>query len=367
MLTLEALDRSRFTPVVMALFKGGPHERDLRDLGIEATVLGAPKRALLASATAVADAARRHDVRIIHSALFESNVASRLAARRVGALPVTHLVNELASPHRKGEPEERTRVNAWGADLIDRVTSRWSRSRFVAVADVVADSAARFYRVPRASIPVVRRGFDFRALDEGAARRVQESPWSEWADPRLLSIGRLNPQKGHRYLVRALPRIVERFPKAQVAIVGDGPLHGELLATARRVGVEDSLRLAGTRGDVAALLRQADAFVFPSLWEGAAGALVEAVLLGTPAVVSDIAPNREIVDRGHATFVRPKDPRALAEGVTAIIEDPEAARSRSARAAEVVRAAHDIAANTRALEGVYERFLEVSAGARRSR
>jgi glycosyltransferase involved in cell wall biosynthesis len=358
-LTLEALDRNAFSPSVLALFKGGPYEQELRELGIPTAVLGVKKRALLSSARAVEDAARRHGARIIHGSLFESNVASRLAARRVGAIPVTHLVNELAPLHRKGEPEERTRLKARGAELIDRVTSRWSGTRFVAVAEVVADSAARFYRVPRASIPVVRRGFDFRALDEAAGKPVQESPWSEWADPRLLAVGRLSPQKGHRYLVRALPRIVERFPKAQAVVVGNGPLGGELETIARRSGADDSLLLAGTRRDVPALIRQADVFVFPSLWEGAAGALVEAVTLGTPVVASDIAANREIADRDLVTFVRPKDPRALSEAIAEVVGDLEGVRVRASRAAVAARAAHDIAANTRTLEACYRRFLDM--------
>lgn len=356
-LTLRAIDREAFSPAVAVLFKGGPYEDELRSLGIPITVLRAGRRDVLGAARSVARLAREQGARIIHTALFESNVAGRLAARRVGALAVTHLVNEYDSPLRAREPEPRTRLAAAVVKATERWTARRARTRFVAVAEVVAESASSYFGVPRGSIPVVRRGFTFDDLEAAAARPVQASAWSEWAERRLLAVGRLNPQKGHRYLARALRRIVEAVPKAQVAIAGDGALRAEIAAVAREAGLEDHLRLIGTRADVPALVRAADAFVFPSLWEGAAGAFVEAAALGAPVVASDIPALREMLPPDLVTYVRPGDPAALADGVVGTVADLPAARERAARAAELIRAEHDIDANTRLLESCYRRFL----------
>jgi glycosyltransferase involved in cell wall biosynthesis len=357
-LTLQALDRDAFPPSVLALMKGGPYVEQIRALGIPVEVAGSSRRGHVASARAVAAAARAHGARIVHTSLFEANVAGRIAARRVGALAVTHLVNEYESPHRALEREARTPRKAAWVKRIERWTARFGRARFIAVADVVADSAARFFGVDRDSIPVVRRGFVFDELEVAAARPLEAPAWSSWADPRLLAVGRLTPQKGHRYLARALPNVVEALPSAQVVLVGDGPLRAELETSARSSNLADHLSVPGTRGDVPSLLREAEAFVFPSLWEGAAGALVEAVALGTPVVATDIPSTREILPDHSSTLVRPRDPEALGEAIVGLFRgDRAGARARAEIASRQVREAHDIRANTKLLEDVYLRFL----------
>ncbi|HEX2030471.1 MAG TPA: glycosyltransferase [Actinomycetota bacterium] len=363
-LTLGALDRAAFPPAVVTLFGGGPNLEPIRDLGIPVRVLGLPRRALGRAAAEVAAAGRAHGAAIIHTALVESHFAGRIAARRTGALAVSHMTNEFESPVRGAEPEPRTAWKAAAVKAAERWTRRWSRGRLIAVADAVADSGARFFGVPRSEIPVVRRGFRFDDLDRQAAAPPGDPPWSDWAEPRLLAVGRLSPQKGHRYLALALAQVVASFPKAQVAVAGEGPLAAELEAIARSAGVEEHLRLAGPRSDVPALLRAADAFVFPSLWEGAAGALVEAAALGAPIVASDIPPHREILDPDRAVLVAPRDAAALAEGVAGVLGDLGGARRRAAELAKEVRAAHDIEANTRLLEAAYRRFLTERSSAR---
>ena len=356
-LTLGALDLGAFPPAVVTLFGGGPNLEPIRASGVPVHVLGVPRRAIGRATSAVVAAATAHRAEIIHTALFESHVAGRLAARRTGALSVSHLTNEFESPVRGAEPEPRPKWKAAAVKAVERWTRRWARGRLIAVADAVADSGARFFGVPRSDIPVVRRGFRFDELDRQAAAPSGDLPWSDWAEPRLLAVGRLSPQKGHRYLARALPQVVASFPKAQVAVAGEGPLAGEIRAMARSANVEEHLRLAGPRDDVPALLRAADAFVFPSLWEGAAGALVEAAALGVPTVASDIAPHREILDPEVAVLVPPRDPAALGAGLVRLLGDPAGARERAGGLAARVRAAHDIEANTWLLEAAYRRFL----------
>jgi glycosyltransferase involved in cell wall biosynthesis len=356
-LTLRALDRDAFPPAVVSLFEGGPHADEIRRLGIPVTLVGAGRKAFRSAARTVARRVAEHGARIVHTALFESNVVGALATRRAGAIHVIHLVNQYRPALRAAEPESRPRLRVFGAAALERWTARRARTRFVAVAEVVADSAARYFGVSRDSIPVVRRGFRFEDLESAAARPLDRLPWSAWSSPRLLAVGKLYPQKGHRYLVRALPDLVEAFPKAQVVVVGEGPLRRELTEAAAGAGLEGHLRLVGSRNDVPSLMRASDAFVFPSLWEGAAGALLEAALLATPVVAADIGPVREILGSDVATLVPPKDPQELAKGLVRTLRDPAEARDRAVRAAARVRADHDIEANTRRLEQVYRRFV----------
>ena len=82
------------------------------------------------------------------------------------------------------------------------------------------------------------------------------------------SIGRLNAQKGHRYLVEAAARLTATRPRARVVIAGDGDLMGELRQQATASGLGDRVVFAGHRTDVPDLLGALDVFCISSLYEG---------------------------------------------------------------------------------------------------
>ena len=153
-----------------------------------------------------------------------------------------------------------------------------------------------------------------------------------------------------------MPAVRERHPAAHLVVAGDGPLGGDLRRRISRLGLERAVTLAGVRPDVPALLGRADAFVMASLWEGAAGALVEAMGLGVPAAVTDLEALREVAGDAAEPFP-PMDPASIARAVVALAADPEAARRRARGAVDRVRAMHDLARNTRALEAVYDAVL----------
>jgi glycosyltransferase involved in cell wall biosynthesis len=360
-LTVAELDRTRFEPVVVTLFRAGAF-RDaveragvaVHDLGLRKdlrTAVGGARRALAGLAPDV-----------VHTAMFEANVAGRLAARRLGVPAVSHATNTYDAPQRFAEtPVPRWKLLA--ARSLERWSARRSNAHIVAGGAEVARSAAAYLAVPPARVTVVRRGFDFPAL-EAASRDPLESPAGpDDASPRLLAVGRLAPQKAHRYLIEAMPAVVERHPSAHLVVAGAGPLEDRLRSLIERLGMTNAVTLAGVRRDVPALLATADAFVLPSLWEGAAGALVEAMALGVPVAVTDDPGLREVA-AGDAEYFPPRDPSAIAEALDRIVADPAAARERATGAVARVRALHDIAANTRALERVYDETLHTWAPAR---
>lgn len=103
-------------------------------------------------------------------------------------------------------------------------------------------------------------------------------------DFAVLAIGDLNENKSHCILVRALVQLPENV---KLLIAGDGPLRGELMALAERLGVSDRVRLLGFRRDIAALLNACDLFCLPSRREGLPVSLIEAMATGTPVLASE--------------------------------------------------------------------------------
>ncbi len=147
------------------------------------------------------------------------------------------------------------------------------------------------------------------------------------------SIGRLAPQKGLVYLIRAMPQVLEAVPAARLVVVGEGPLRGSLESEAERCGIKSRVHFLGFRREIPQLLAALDVFAQPSLWEGLSISLIEALAAGKPIVATDIVGNREVVDNQETALIVPTaDPAALAEGLCALLLDPVLAAKLAANA-----------------------------------
>lgn len=166
------------------------------------------------------------------------------------------------------------------------------------------------------------------------------------ARPVVLAVGRLAAQKGYDTLLAAAADWQRRDPSPILAIAGEGPLAGELAATAARTGVD--LVLLGQRDDVPALLAAADVYVLPSQWEGQPLILQEALRAGRPIVATRVGGIPGMTGEGAAILVPPGDAARLAEAVAAVLDDPGRAAglaaAAQARAATLPTAADAVAA-----------------------
>jgi len=153
----------------------------------------------------------------------------------------------------------------------------------------------------------------------------------------LVSVGNLNPQKGHEHLLRAAALARRTRPEIKVLIAGAShPTHREYKEGLHRLAGELDLEVgkdvafAGALSDVRPALGAADVFVLASVprSEGAPTAIVEAMMMELPVVATDVGAVREVVEDGRTGFVvPPRDPQALAGAVLRILGDDEARAS----------------------------------------
>jgi glycosyltransferase involved in cell wall biosynthesis len=139
----------------------------------------------------------------------------------------------------------------------------------------------------------------------------------------MLSTGRLAPQKGLEYLIRAAALLRKDMPSAKIVLAGNGPLEQRLSKLVSDLGLEDTVLLLGLRTDIGDLLAASDLVVLPSLWEGLSISLLEAMAAGKPVVTTSVGGNREVTNDGEtAVLVPPKDPASLATAIRALAADP---------------------------------------------
>ncbi|MCZ7589610.1 MAG: glycosyltransferase family 4 protein [Gaiella sp.] len=213
-----------------------------------------------------------------------------------------------------------------------------------------------------------REGFDpasFEVVHYGIEAGPEPAPLS--GEPRLAIVGRLIPIKGHDVLLRSLAAARDAVPGLTLEVAGDGPLEGELRATAARLGLEDAVSFLGRVAPAAPVFERANVVVVPSFGEGFGMVALEAMERGRPVVASTVGGLPEIVDDGRTgILVPPGDADALAAALVDLVRDP--ARAAAMGAAGRARALGEFAQErcTDRIEALYETALS-AAGARRLR
>lgn len=273
---------------------------------------------------------RRPD--LIHTTLFEADVAGRLAGWTARVPVVSSLVSEAYGDEQLGDPRLR-RWKVRGAQLLDALTARLVR-RFHAVTGHVADVMAGRLHISRSLIEVIPRGRDIERLGHRSPERGAEARAQIGLDldaPMILAVARQERQKGLDVLLVAFREVVRRAPHARLVIAGrEGNETLTLRELATRLGLERFVQFLGARDDVADLLSAADVFAFPSRWEGLPGAVLEAMALEAPIVASDLPPVRELVGADDLALLVPVDrPSALSDALLTALGDRETARERA--------------------------------------
>lgn len=305
---------------------------------------------------------RKRQPDVVHTSLLPADVVGGIAGRLTNTAVVGTLC-AIAGPEMALDNPYQPRwkvgleTTLWGHSL------RRTHRHIIAISNAVRESAIKEFGLPPDRLTVVYRGVDESMLPNRCDRfeirnRMRRELEVGPEAPLFLSVGRLVPVKGHRYLLEALPSVVARFPATKLLLVGGGWLESDLRRLANGLGVSKNVEFLGRRRDVHSLMCAADIFVFPSLWEGLGVALLEAASMGMPCITSNVAPMTEIIGHERSGLCVPiRSSHALSEAMHRLLADPVARRSYGTRARDDVLERFDIAAMARELRAVYERVV----------
>ncbi|WP_026203211.1 glycosyltransferase [Rhizobium giardinii] len=139
----------------------------------------------------------------------------------------------------------------------------------------------------------------------------------------IVTVARFSVQKDHATLIRAMPEVLRRDPRAVLLLVGCGEERANVDALATELSLKDAVRFLGHRSDVADIMSIADLFVLPSRFEGLPLVVLEAMSLGVPVVATRIGGTIEALGETHTYFAEPNDPSELASVIGSALADPE--------------------------------------------
>lgn len=203
---------------------------------------------------------------------------------------------------------------------------------------------------------VVKCGIDLRAFPE---RAVQP----DRSVPRIISVARLSPEKGHVILLEALRMLSDQGVACELQIVGAGPFEDSIRSEEARLGLEGLVSYTGELPPdmVSKLLADADIFCLPSFSEGLPVSVMEAMAIGVPVVSTWISGIPELaINEVTALAVPASNAQALATALKRVSTD-KALRTKLAHNARAeVERMHDIRANSAKLFSLFQSVLNTA-------
>jgi glycosyltransferase involved in cell wall biosynthesis len=343
---LRGLDRTQFRMAWMCSPTVAAKVRPDVPSDVELIPLSLRRPGDVRAAHSLARLLRRRRIDILHSHLFYSS----LFASPIGKLCRVPLVVE--TPHVR----EHWRRGLKSRFIVDRVAGRFV-DQYIAVSDANRRYLIGEKRLPPEKIVVIHNGCDptrfdpRRAAPAGLKRRLGFAD----ADPVLVVIGRLAPQKGHRVLFEALPIIQRAFPSVRVVCVGEGALRPELERHLAESGLRNVVQFVGQQPNVQDWLALADVVVLPSFYEGLPLAAIESLAAGRPTVASAVDGTPEIVvDGSTGLTVPPGNPGELARAIGRLLSDPALRASVALAGRELVRERFSADRQIRRTEALYQ-------------
>jgi glycosyltransferase involved in cell wall biosynthesis len=352
---LHGFDRQLFSPHLACTPQLAELIRPDLPLDVQVFPLTLDSLTNCAGAIRLGQILRKQKIQILHSHMFRAS----LFASPIGRLCRVPLILETSHGRelwRKGWIKSHFFIDRFAARFVDYV---------IAVSESTAQYLVEEKGLPRGKIVVMRCAVNLKEFDPSrrAPDGLKRSLGFAEDDPVLVVLARLEPQKGHRVLLEAMPLILQEHPNARLVCVGDGALRAELEELVATKGLTRHVRFVGRRRDVREWLALADLTVLPSFHEGLPLAVIESLAAGRPVVATAVDGTPEVVLDGKTGLTVPAgDPGRLAEAVNRTLGDPLRARAMAQAGRELVLREFGVANLVDATQTLYLQALRVKVG-----
>lgn len=156
---------------------------------------------------------------------------------------------------------------------------------------------------------------------------------------KIVSVGRLEPQKNHQMLLKAFAKVHQYYPNLQLEIYGVGSLLNTLKLQCENLGISQNVHFMGSKSNIHECIKDALAFVLPSDFEGLSNALLEAMMMGLPCISTNCAGSDEIIiNKQNGLIVNIGDATEMANAIIQLIDNRELSKCIGCNAAQSMSA-----------------------------
>jgi glycosyltransferase involved in cell wall biosynthesis len=333
----ENMERVGCRSVVCA-FQDGPLRAEIERLGIPVEILPAREHGVMnfpfflmdmwKTRRALIGLVKKHGVDVIQTHLLRSLDFLVLSLRLQTDVRVFWTFHnarfELREEHLAGQ-KWTLQPKLWGYRFFYGIGARGTAG-LVAVSEQVREAMLQNLRgVPAGRIVTICNSVDVTRYGNAARRAKLRADLRLGADDVVAAmVATFKEQKGHRFLLEALPDVVEQFPQFHILMIGDGALRSSMETLARDLHLEKCVHFLGNRSDVPDLLAASDLFLLPSLWEGLPMALVEAMASGLPSIATQVSGTSQVMLHSETgLLVPPASAEKLRAALVELLASPK--------------------------------------------
>lgn len=246
---------------------------------------------------------------IVHSHNIKANFLAALACRKAG-IPL------VVTNHNWTKGGGKLALY----EYIDVFVMRHFAQRIIAVSEGVRHDMMR-KGIPEKKIRLIINGVEKELLNGEALKKEEMGLRKD--TPVIGVVARLSWEKGHRYLIDAMPDILREYPEVVFIFFGEGPMRRELEKMVKACGLSDNVVFAGYQPEMEKVYPMIDIIVQPSLREGVPMSLLEAMSFGRAIVATDAGGVRGLIrHKDTGLLIKPGSCSGIREAVLQLLSDP---------------------------------------------
>ncbi|AEH44588.1 glycosyl transferase group 1 [Thermodesulfatator indicus DSM 15286] len=209
-------------------------------------------------------------------------------------------------------------------NIFNRLVLQPLASEIVAVSEEVKERLVKYEGLSRKRIRVIYNGIiPPETIPAGEKEKIRARLGFSRKDFIVATVGRFDPIKNLPMLLKAIAMARTKASQIKGLLIGDGPEMEKLKALTKELGLSEHIIFTGFRQDAVKLVQVADVFALSSFSEGTSLALLEAMAVGLPAVVTAVGGNPEIVKDGQTGLLVPSDDEVkMAAALSLLAEEP---------------------------------------------
>jgi glycosyltransferase involved in cell wall biosynthesis len=301
---------------------------------------------------------KKYEIRVVHAYEPKSAFVAMIAAKllKVAAKIYTaHLPCFTPYWKERGLRYLRDQIRF----LRDTLTSHLA-DKIIAVSEEIREEKIERQHISPHKVVTILNGVDSNMFSptSGDENYIYEEFNIPKGTPTIGIVARLEPHKGHVYLLKAMSIVIDRIPDVRLLIIGEGWYEQELRKVVRDYHLEKLVIFTGFQRDIAKVLSGLKAVVLPSLHESTNLSLIEAMLLKKPVISTSIPSHLNIVEDGINGFlVRPGDPESIARSLIRLLKDNELIREMGEKGREIALKRFNLVRMVKETEELYTQML----------
>lgn len=306
----QHLSPEKFNFFVIALIDGQLKDT-FREMGIPTLCVQRDQKGFFAATREISSFIKKHKIDVVNAHHFTPFVHGVYGAKARGC-------RIYYTAHSRHE-----------VDLIGRFWStvggfllRFSDGS-IGISPDVSRAIKQTFHLPDVKVLTILNAVNHRRFNGAVDRQTKRRELGiDEAVPVIGCVGNLRKQKNYPNLIKAFAIVRKGVGRAKLMIVGEGKREDELRSLTKELGLEEDVMLLGPRSDVPEILKALDVYCLASSFEGLPLSLLEAMLVGLPAVGTEINGTRDVITHEENGLLVPSDnPEELAKALLRIIND----------------------------------------------